>query len=115
MLLRNGPSTADRQGGVWLTTTDRGNLWHYANGQTTVIAQPFGGNWITALYVDQTDRLWAANLYQQLAVYDGQTWRTFATPGIGTVFRIADAPDGRMWFVGNAGLAVYDPAQDKQR
>jgi hypothetical protein len=111
--LPDGPSTADRHGGLWLTANDRGNLWHYTNGQFTAIEHPFGGTWITTLQVDQADRLWVANLYGQLAVYDGQQWRTFLTPGIGTVYRSAAAPDGRLWFAGSQGVARYDPAQDK--
>ncbi len=111
--LSNGPSAADRQGGVWLTTSDRYDLWHYMNGQFTVLEHPFGNTWITTLQVDQSNRLWAANLFNRLAVYDGQQWRTFATPGIGAVFHIVPAPDGRVWFVGSGGVAVYDPTKDK--
>jgi ligand-binding sensor domain-containing protein len=106
--LSNGPSTSDRKGGVWLTTTNRGTLWHYSNGQFTTLEHPFGSTWITTLHVDQSDRLWAANLYGELAVYDRQQWRMIATPGIGTVNRIADAPNGRLWFAGPQGVAVYD-------
>ncbi len=62
----------------------------------------------------QNDRLWVANLYRQLAVYDGQHWRTFPTPGIGTVNCITDAPNGQLWFAGGQGVALYDPAQDNQ-
>jgi streptogramin lyase len=112
--LSGGPGTADRHGGFWLTTTNRGNLWHYVNGQFAAVEHPFRATWITTLQVDQADRLWAANLYGQLAVYDGQQWRTFSTPGIGTVYRIAAASDGRLWFGGNQGIALYDPAQDQQ-
>lgn len=111
--LSNGPSATDRHGGFWLTTTNRGNLWHYADGQFTTVEHPFSATWLTALYVDQADQLWVANLYGQLALYDGQQWSIFDTPGIGTVYRIASAPDGRLWFAGNQGVTAYDPAQDK--
>jgi hypothetical protein len=77
------------------------------------LEHPFGSTWITTLHVDQSDRLWAANLYGELAVYDGQQWRMIATPGIGTVNRIADAPNGRQWFAGPQGVAVYDLKLDQ--
>lgn len=113
-ILTESRSAADRQGGIWLAIIDQPELWHYTNGQVSTLAHPLNSRWVSQLQVDQRGWLWEVGNDQQLAVYDGQAWRTVATPDLGTIKRIADDRDGGLWFMGDRGIAMYDPAKDKQ-
>jgi ligand-binding sensor domain-containing protein len=112
--LRNSQSATAPHGGIWLAIIDQPDLWHYAKGRVTMLAHPLSGRDVLGLYIDQRGWLWEVGNGQQLAVYDGQNWRTIAMPDLGTVKRIAGAPDGRLWVVGERGVAVYDPKLDKR-
>jgi hypothetical protein len=45
---------------------------------------------------------------------DGDQWQTVTIPPIGAIVATTIASDGRVWFAGKHGIAVYDPAKDKQ-
>jgi ligand-binding sensor domain-containing protein len=70
------------------------------------------GKLVSGLHIDGRGWLWEVGNDRQLAVYDGQAWRTVTTPDLGSVRRITSDPDGRLWLVGDRGIAVYDPAKD---
>lgn len=112
-ILNDSQSAADRQGGIWIAITGQPDLWHYANGQVSTLGHPLDGKSISGLHVDGHGWLWEVGSDQQLAVYDGRAWRTITTPDLGSMRRITSDPDGRLWLVGDHGIAVYDPAKDK--
>lgn len=102
---------ADKQGGVWVAARGTGKLWHYGKGRLTPSNGQFGLNELQQIAVDIQNRLWAA-LNGALLVYDGKSWRSLATP-MRQISELASGPDGRIWIVGDIGIAVYDPAADK--
>jgi ligand-binding sensor domain-containing protein len=103
---------ADKRGGVWVASRETGWMWHYAGGKLTPHGPEFYGGALQQLTVDSQNRLWAA-LNESLSVYDGMSWRGIATP-LRQIRVLTSGPDGRIWLVGDIGVAVYDPAADKQ-
>jgi hypothetical protein len=102
---------ADKRGGLWVASRETGELWHYVNGKETALGQQFPPQALAVLYAD--DRLWAIDR-NTLALYADGTWRYIPTPRLGNISQLAGGPDGRIWLMGDAGVAVYDPAADKQ-
>jgi len=103
---------ADKQGGIWVASREKGGLWHYKSGRLTPHGQQFKERSLQQITVDSQNRLWAA-LSDTLHVYDGKTWQRIETP-LRQIRELTSGPDGRIWIVGDIGIAVYDPAADKQ-
>ena len=103
---------ADKQGGIWVASREKGGLWHYKSGRLTPYGQRFKEHSLQQITVDSQNRLWAA-LSDTLHVYDGKTWRCIETP-LRQIGELTNGPDGRIWIVGDIGIAVYNPAADKQ-
>ena len=64
-------------------------------------------------YFDSRSWLWVydgVNLFR----FDGQAWQPANQPKVGTVQDMTSGPDGRVWIVGERGVAIYDPALDHQ-
>jgi ligand-binding sensor domain-containing protein len=102
---------ADRQGGVWVGLRDTGELWRYRNGQIESLGKPFDERVLQRLFVDSRNRLWAAA--DGLKLYDGRAWRSLPL-AVGAIRELTSGPNGRVWILGASGVAVYDPAADKQ-
>lgn len=102
---------ADKQGGVWIASRNDGLLWYYKNGQVTQLGQQFDARALQQLTVDSRNRLWGA-AGSVLSVYDGKSWLSTGTP-MRQIRELTSGPDGRIWIVGEIGIAVYDPAADK--
>jgi len=102
---------ADNKDGVWIGASQAGVLWHCQAGQFEWSNQPFETGSLQQLYVDPQNRLWVG-LRDELAVYDGKTWKRISTP-VGTIRKLTGGPDGRIWVLGSDAIAVYDPAADK--
>ena len=105
--------TADRNHGLWIAAPPTGEVWHYAAGQITSYGPQGRTGIMVDLHVDDADRLWLLS-ENTLVMFDGQTWHNIATPDIGFPGRVTSAPDGRIWLIGQSGLAVYDPTKDTQ-
>jgi len=103
---------ADKRGGIWVASREKGSLWHYKSGRLTPHGQQFTERSLQQITVDSQNRLWAA-LSDTLQVYDGKSWRRIATP-LRQIRELTGGPDGRIWIVGDIGIAVYDPAAGKQ-
>jgi len=103
--------TADRQGGVWVASRATGALWYYHSDRLNLRGQSFAPFALQQIAVDPQNRLWGA-LRESLAVYDGNAWRTLATP-MRQIRELTCGPDERVWIVGDLGVAVYDPEKDK--
>ncbi len=104
---------ADNQGGAWVGRRQTAEVWHYPAGSNQPGALPLLEKENFNLLVDHQDRLWVSTPHE-LIRYDGQTWQTISAPPIGLISDLVTAPDGRLWFVGWRGVAVYDPTQDNQ-
>jgi ligand-binding sensor domain-containing protein len=102
----------DKQGRVWIGSRELGELWRYQAGEFTWLGQQFEKGELRQLYVDQQGRLWSG-LDDDLAIRNGKTWQRIATPA-GVIRKITGSSDGRIWIVGDKGIAMYDPAADKQ-
>jgi ligand-binding sensor domain-containing protein len=64
-------------------------------------------------YFDSRSWLWihdGVNLFR----YNGQAWQSAHQPNVGPIQDMTTGPDGRVWVVGDRGVAVYDPMADKQ-
>jgi len=104
---------ADRHNGVWIGSPKTGALWHYQAGDWVSAGDVFQRSRLNYLYVDSRDQLWA-DVGQALMVYNGKTWHTITLPIAMTDRRLTGGPDGRIWIIGDEGVAVYDPAADRQ-
>ena len=113
---------ADKQGGLWIGSYYTGQVWYYRNKQATPFIRPYVNRVVQQLYVDDQDRLWASipsreggqtvNENDVVAVYDDRTWRHISAP-VGAIRKLTGGPDGRIWVIGDRGIAVYDPSADK--
>jgi len=63
--------------------------------------------------VDNQDQLWA-EVGQALMINNGSAWRTITLPIAMTNRKLTSDPDGRIWIIGDEGVAVYNPAADKR-
>lgn len=102
---------ADQQGGVWIGSGETGELRHYQSGQVELFGKPFDKWELQRLFVDSRNRLWA--VAGGLRFYDGQAWRSLLL-SVGAIRELTSGSDGRVWVLGASGVAVYDPAGDKQ-
>jgi ligand-binding sensor domain-containing protein len=101
-----------RQSGVWIASRARDKLWYYKAGQVTPYGLQFDEHVMQSMAVDNQNRLWAVS-GDVLSVFDGKNWRSVSTP-MRQIRELVGGPDGRIWLVGDLGVAVYDPAKDKQ-
>jgi len=102
---------ADKQGGIWVASREKGGLWYYKSGRLTPYGQQFKERSLQQITADSQNRFWAA-LSDMLPVYDGKAWRRITTP-LRQIRELTSGPDGRIWIVGDIGIAVYNPAMDK--
>jgi ligand-binding sensor domain-containing protein len=103
--------TADNHGGVWVTQS--AEIRHYPDGFSFVLDPEVAGFRSYRIFADQRSNLWIAT-EDKLYLYDGKDLRLIASPPISPVGAMSAAPDGRLWFAGQRGVAVYDPAGDNQ-
>jgi signal transduction histidine kinase/ligand-binding sensor domain-containing protein len=101
----------DRNGGLWIGTTDRG-LLHVHDGRTDVFARSDGlsGDYIQKLFEDREGNIWVATV-------DGlDRFRDFAIPTISVKQGLSDASvvsvladrDGSIWFGTKDGLNKWN-------
>jgi ligand-binding sensor domain-containing protein len=103
---------ADNQGGVWAGGFKSRELQWYRPGAATPIIQPVLTDQTFSLFVDGQNRLWVFTI-DELLRFDGSRWWIVTTPPLGRIIKMAVAPDGRWWFAGERGVAVYDPALEQ--
>jgi ligand-binding sensor domain-containing protein len=117
---------ADAQNRQWTVDCRTGEVWRE---QTENVSAPNGGStkFVTAfgtVFAESTSSRLCAAAYRwhfdsrswlwvydgvNLFRYDGQAWRPAHQPRVGTVQDMTSGPDGRVWIVGDRGVAVYDP------
>lgn len=111
---------ADTQGGQWTIDCRTGEVWRERAGTITAFDKVFTAlpdsdcNYAYRWYFDSHSWLWVydgVNLFR----YAGKAWRTMHQPEVGFIADMTTGPDGRVWIVGDRGIAVYDPAADKQQ
>jgi streptogramin lyase len=102
---------ADNHGDAWVGLPEKGEVWHYQAGsaQPTVVRVPTKDYF--TLLIDRQSRLWLSTTAGLLR-HDGRTWQTIESPPLGRINTLKTAPDGRLWFAGERGVAVYDPRRD---
>jgi len=104
----------DRNGGLWVGTTDRGLLREHG-GRTDAFAQPDGlsGDFVQTVFEDREGNIWAGTL-------DGlDRFREFAIPTISVKQGLSNAdawsvlttPDGSVWFGTRGGLNRWNNGQ----
>jgi streptogramin lyase len=103
---------ADNQGGVWAGGFKSRQLRWYRPGSATPLVQPVLTDQTFSLFVDRQNRLWVFTI-DELMRFDGSRWLIVSTPPIGRIIKMAIAPDGRWWFAGENGVAVYDPKREQ--
>jgi len=104
----------DRNGGLWIGTTDRG-LLHVHQGRTDVFAQSDGlsGDYINKFFEDREGNIWVAT------VNGLDRFRDFAVPTISVrqglsnaiVWSVLGAKDGSVWFGTPDGLNRWNNGQ----
>ena len=104
---------ADKRNGVWIGSPRTGALWHYLSGDWIPIGDVFEKARLNNLHVDNQDQLWA-EVGQALMINNGSAWRTITLPIAMTNRKLTSDPDGRIWIIGDEGVAVYNPAADKR-
>jgi hypothetical protein len=109
---------ADAQNGLWTVDCRTGEVWRDQAGNVMAFGKVFAESLYPCpasyrWYFDSRSWLWVhdgVNLFR----YDGQAWKTMYPPGVGFIADMTTGPDGRVWIVGERGIAVYDSAQDTQ-
>src|SRR5712671_112446 len=104
----------DRNGGLWIGTTDRG-LLHVHQGRTDVFTQSDGlsGDYINKFFEDREGNIWVAT------VNGLDRFRDFAVPTISVrqglsnaiVWSVLGAKDGSVWFGTPDGLNRWNNGQ----
>jgi streptogramin lyase len=86
---------------IHLAVDPDGNVWSPLIGCSahTIVFIPKTGEW----------QLDPADLYASART----TWQIANLPDVGPIQDEALDPNGRIWFVGDRGVAVYDPAKGK--
>jgi ligand-binding sensor domain-containing protein len=104
----------DRKGNIWFGGND--GLWRYDGKTFTNIRQDFTGY----IYEDKNGNIWTCSANQPpdqnwiLSRYDANSlsdWKPTVTelkPGVGGIFGIFEAADGRIWFGSGNGVYRYD-------
>ena len=112
---------ADAQGGLWTVDCPTGEVQRKQGGSVTTFGKVFTGaksfscSPANRWYFDARSGLWVYDYAgRDLLRYDGQAWQSAHQPNVGPIQDITTGPDGRVWFVGDRGVAVYDPKLDKQ-
>jgi hypothetical protein len=107
----------DLAGNVWVGTEDKGVLRRTPGGVWTLFttANGLGDNSGYALCCDRLGRVWVGQLNHGVAVFNGETWKTYdpvSGPLGERVFDIACSPkDGDVWIASSLGLARYSEEQ----
>jgi|GEM_PF-4953917 len=127
-----GTIAAAREGGIWATHGQ--DLWRFGGSTATPLmnpALPASSCRLLHLAVDQAGNVWSplGDCTARAIVFKPQTgewlldpsdsyppsqttWQVTNPPDVGHIQDEARGPDGRIWFVGDRGIAVYDPAKD---
>jgi hypothetical protein len=129
-----GTIAAAREGGIWATHGQ--DLWRFGGSTSTPLmnpALPDSSCRLLHLAVDQEGNVWSplGDCTARTIVFKPKTgewlldpsdiyppaqttWQVANPPDVGSVHDEALGPDGRIWFVGDYGIAVYDPTKDIQ-
>lgn len=104
---------ADHKGGLWIGATEEGRLWYYKDGQLEQMEQQFDKSALHTLHVDGQDWLWLVENDLLMVCQDCTAsrahWRRIPLPISGSVSKLTDGPDGRLWLIGHNLIAIYDP------
>lgn len=71
----------------------------------------YNPNYIVALYVDETGRVWCGTWGGGLAMFDGENWKHYTVADglpANHVFMLKSAGDGAMWVGTSNGMAHFD-------
>jgi len=110
---------SDKQGNVWVGTEDKG-VFRYsaAKKQWTQFTTKdgLGDNNGYAICEDRLGRIWVGLLNHGVAVFNGESWKTYDVlegPFGERVFDLAVSPiDGDVWMATSAGLSRYSESKD---
>jgi signal transduction histidine kinase/ligand-binding sensor domain-containing protein len=104
----------DRNGGLWIGTSDRG-LLHVYEGRTDLFAQSDGlsGNYVQSLFEDREGNIWVSTLdgldrFRDLAVSTISVKQGLSNDGVGSVLA---ATDGSVWLGTRDGLNRWNEGQ----
>jgi streptogramin lyase len=103
----------DHHGGVWLSVCEFHTIQHYNHSAVQTIAPPNPSAGCLNVFADRQERLWGST-YDELFLYDGASWQLIPSLSLGQIKALTVAPDGRLWFVGDWGIAVYAPTKDNR-
>ncbi len=94
----------DDKGVMWFGTLGKG-LYSYAQGKVKNYNANDGllNNWIYSLFVDRNGLLWIGT-NSGLCFYDGDNFKKYDIPGIGSVNEITEDIYGNLWICSTTGL-----------
>lgn len=110
----------DHDGNVWVGTEDKGVLRGTPNGEWTQFTTQdgLGDDNGYAICCDRLGRVWVGQLNHGVAVFNGETWKTYDVldgPLGERVFDIACCPtDGDVWMATSLGLARYSESSTQE-
>jgi ligand-binding sensor domain-containing protein len=124
-----GTLAAAREGGIWATHGQ--DLWRFGGPATTLrltAPLPEPGCRLIHLTVDPDGNVWSplSDCIASEIMFSSKTgewrfdppdsyspqlpaWQSTNPPDVGTIRDETVGPDGRVWIVGDRGIAVYDP------
>lgn len=104
---------ADAQDGQWTVDCRTGEVWRERAGSVTAFGKVFTAlpgsdcNYSYRWYFDARSWLWVYDGVDLLH-FNGQAWQSAQQPEVGYIQDMTTGPDGRVWIVGDRGVAVYD-------
>ncbi len=102
----------DRDGGLWFATLGGVTLYTGRSWRTVSVGYA-GAVDVTALLIDDYQRLWVATNGQGLWLYDGANWTQFSTSngtlGSNSVWSLYQDAENRIWVgTGGGGVSLWD-------
>jgi len=104
----NSTFAVDGAGRIWLHLWGTGELARYESGQRISLGACCRPYWMSAMHIDDNDRLWLA-ADNRLTRYDEQRSMDIPVAFADNLIEATGGPDGRLWVIGAASIAVLDP------
>jgi ligand-binding sensor domain-containing protein len=92
---------------------DTGKIQFYRELDWSAFEASLRARSVQRVHIDAEGKIWLGGS-SELIMFDGQSWQPVAMPQIGLIEDITSDVHGRIYIAGYNGIAIYDPAADRQ-